>query len=56
MCNTQREERIVTELKIYGDHDERTVSQMWRCMGVGSVAGGVLCATATSAMRSRSAA
>ena len=44
MCNTQREERIVTELKIYGEHDERTVSQMWRCMGVGSVAGGVLCA------------
>jgi tRNA-splicing ligase RtcB len=34
----------VTELKIYGDRDERTVSQMWRCMGVGSVAGGVLCA------------
>jgi tRNA-splicing ligase RtcB len=34
----------VTELKIYGDHDERTVSQMWFCMGVGSVAGGVLCA------------
>ena len=34
----------MTELKIYGDHDERTVSQMWRCMGVGSVAGGVLCA------------
>jgi hypothetical protein len=40
MCNTEREERIVTELKIYGDHDERTVSQMRRCMGVGSVAGG----------------
>jgi tRNA-splicing ligase RtcB (3'-phosphate/5'-hydroxy nucleic acid ligase) len=34
----------VTELKIYGEHDERTVSQMRRCMGVGSVAGGVLCA------------
>ena len=34
----------MTELKIYGEHDERTVSQMWRCMGVGSVAGGVLCA------------
>src|SRR6185503_10835779 len=40
----QREERIVTDLKIYGEHDERTVSQMWRCMGVGSVTGGVLCA------------
>jgi tRNA-splicing ligase RtcB len=34
----------VTDLKIYGEHDERTVSQMWRCMSVGSVAGGVLCA------------
>ena len=34
----------MTELKIYGDHDERTIAQMWRCMGVGSVAGGVLCA------------
>ena len=34
----------MTELKIFGEHDERTVSQMWRCMGVGSVAGGVLCA------------
>src|ERR1700704_4472744 len=34
----------MTDLKIYGDHDERTISQMWRCMGVGSVAGGVLCA------------
>ena len=34
----------MTDLKIYGEHDERTVSQMWRCMGVGSVAGGVLCA------------
>jgi len=33
MCNTERErsvERgaIVTELKIYGDHDERTVPQI----------------------------
>jgi tRNA-splicing ligase RtcB len=31
-------------LKIYGQHDEKTVAQMWRCMAVGSVAGGVLCA------------
>src|SRR5262245_20160385 len=38
------EERVMTDLKIFGEHDERTVSQMWRCMGVGSVAGGVLCA------------
>jgi len=34
----------MTDLKIFGEHDERTVEQMWRCMGVGSVAGGVLCA------------
>src|SRR4051794_41871848 len=34
----------MTDLKIYGEHDERTVEQMWRCMGVGSVVGGVLCA------------
>src|SRR6266704_5929714 len=34
----------MTNLKIFGEHDERTVEQMWRCMGVGSVAGGVLCA------------
>ena len=34
----------MSELKIHGEHDERTVAQMWRCMGVGSVAGGVLCA------------
>ncbi len=34
----------MTDLKIFGEHDDRTVAQMWRCMGVGSVAGGVLCA------------
>ena len=34
----------MTDLKIFGEHDERTVAQMWRCMGVGSVADGVLCA------------
>jgi tRNA-splicing ligase RtcB len=34
----------MTDLKIFGEHDERTVEQMWRCMGVGSAAGGVLCA------------
>ena len=32
------------EPKIFGSHDERTLAQMERCMGVGSVAGGVLCA------------
>jgi tRNA-splicing ligase RtcB len=30
--------------KIFGTHDERTLAQMDRCMTVGSVAGGVLCA------------
>src|SRR3978361_1330137 len=34
----------MVELKMFGEHDERTVAQMWRCMGVGSVVGGVLCA------------
>lgn len=29
---------------VYGQHDERTLSQMKRCMEVGSAAGGVLCA------------
>src|SRR4029077_12573716 len=32
------------EPKIVGPHDERTLAQMDRCMRVGSVAGGVLCA------------
>src|ERR1051326_7909812 len=32
------------EPKIFGSHDERTLAQMQRCMQVGSVAGGVLCA------------
>jgi tRNA-splicing ligase RtcB len=30
--------------KIFGSHDERTLAQMDRCMQVGSVVGGVLCA------------
>src|SRR5436309_1146382 len=34
----------MTDLKIFGEHDDRTKEQMRRCMGVGSVAGGVLCA------------
>jgi tRNA-splicing ligase RtcB (3'-phosphate/5'-hydroxy nucleic acid ligase) len=34
----------VTEFKIFGDHDENTKKQMERCMSVGSVAAGVLCA------------
>jgi tRNA-splicing ligase RtcB len=34
----------MTDLKIFGEHDENTVKQMWACMGVGSVEKGVLCA------------
>ena len=34
----------MTTFKIFGEHDERTKEQMARCMGVGSVVGGVLCA------------
>jgi tRNA-splicing ligase RtcB len=34
----------MTPAKIFGNHDERTLAQMERCMRVGSVAGGVLCA------------
>ena len=34
----------MTEFKIFGDHDDNTIKQMARCMSVGSVAGGVLCA------------
>src|SRR5918994_2757213 len=32
------------EVKIFGEHDDRTKEQMARCMRVGSAAGGVLCA------------
>jgi tRNA-splicing ligase RtcB len=32
------------QARIFGRHDERTLAQMQRCMQVGSVAGGVLCA------------
>ncbi len=32
------------ELTVRGEHDEKTVQQMWTCMGVGDVRGGVLCA------------
>ena len=34
----------MTEIRIYGEHDERTKAQMARCMEYGSVAGAVLCA------------
>ena len=34
----------MTAFKMFGNHDDRTKQQMARCMTVGSVAGGVLCA------------
>jgi tRNA-splicing ligase RtcB len=34
----------MTEIRIFGGHDDRTKEQMARCMQVGSVVGGVLCA------------
>jgi tRNA-splicing ligase RtcB len=34
----------MTDVTIFGDHDDRTKEQMARCMRVGSVVGGVLCA------------
>jgi tRNA-splicing ligase RtcB len=36
----------MAEARIFGRHDERTLAQMHRCMQVGSVAAGVLCADA----------
>jgi tRNA-splicing ligase RtcB len=39
-----RQEQAMTEIRIFGDHDERTKAQMARCMEHGSVVGGVLCA------------
>jgi tRNA-splicing ligase RtcB (3'-phosphate/5'-hydroxy nucleic acid ligase) len=37
-------EQAMTEIKIFGEHDDRTKEQMARCMQHGSVVGGVLCA------------
>jgi len=34
----------MAEIRIFGEHDERTKAQLARCMRYGSVAGGVLCA------------
>jgi tRNA-splicing ligase RtcB len=31
-------------LKVFGDHDEKTIAQMRDCMGVGNVVAGVICA------------
>src|SRR5205085_6664162 len=38
------QERRMTDVKIFGEHAERTKEQLARCMTVGSVVGGVLCA------------
>jgi hypothetical protein len=37
------QERAMTDVKIFGEHDERTKEQMTRCMQYGSAVGGVLC-------------
>jgi tRNA-splicing ligase RtcB len=34
----------MTDIKIFGEHDDRTKEQMARCMQYGTVVGGVLCA------------
>lgn len=34
----------MSNIKIFGDHEDKTIAQMQRCMTVGSVAGAVLCA------------
>jgi tRNA-splicing ligase RtcB (3'-phosphate/5'-hydroxy nucleic acid ligase) len=34
----------MTPFKVFGEHDDRTKQQMARCMSIGSVVGGVLCA------------
>jgi tRNA-splicing ligase RtcB (3'-phosphate/5'-hydroxy nucleic acid ligase) len=39
-----RQEQDMTEIRIFGEHDDRTKEQMARCMEHGSVVGGVLCA------------
>jgi len=34
----------MSDVRIFGEHDDKTIAQMQRCMTVGSVAGAVLCA------------
>jgi tRNA-splicing ligase RtcB len=34
----------MSDVKIFGDHDDKTIAQMRTCMGVGSAVAGVLCA------------
>ena len=31
-------------LKVFGEHDDKTIQQMWQALGTGSVHAGVLCA------------
>ena len=42
-------------IKVFGEHDEKTVQQLWTCMGVGSVYKGVLCADGHYGYAQRSA-
>ncbi len=35
---------MINPLTIFGDHDGKTIAQMWRCLGAGSAVQGVLCA------------
>src|SRR5437868_12507785 len=34
----------MTDMKIFGEHDDRTKEQLARCMTIGNVVGGVICA------------
>jgi tRNA-splicing ligase RtcB len=44
MSQQHHDTSAMPHARIFGRHDERTLAQMHRCMQVGSVAGGVLCA------------
>jgi tRNA-splicing ligase RtcB len=35
---------MINPLKIYGEHDDKTIQQMWRCLAMGDAWRGVLCA------------
>ena len=39
-----KQERSVSDIKVYGEHEPKTLAQMQRCMTVGSAVKGVLCA------------
>src|SRR5262249_18229277 len=38
------QERVMSDIKIFGEHEPKTLAQMQRCMTVGSAVKGVLCA------------